>query len=154
MYEKGNISSLDFYGILSKETEYSGTYNEFSVIWNNIFVPMPETIEIISSPAQNYQLVVLSNTNDLHFDYLKKSYPGIFLLFEKLFLSYEMHLRKPEDEIFQQVIKYYDILPSEIFFADDMEENVKAGRNNGISAHLFTCSSKLAEQLKDQKVQI
>jgi putative hydrolase of the HAD superfamily len=153
-YEKGNMSSLDFYNAMIKRTEYSGTYNEFSVIWNDIFEPIPGTIEIIASLSQNYQIAVLSNTNELHFSYLKERYHDIFLLFNKFFLSYEMHLRKPEEEVFKQIIRYYGILPSEMFYADDIKENVEVARNNGINAHLFTNQSELIRQLKSQKVRI
>jgi putative hydrolase of the HAD superfamily len=153
-YEKGNISSLDFYNALVKKTGYYGDYDDFSAVWNNIFEPVPETIEIITSLVQNYQLALFSNTNELHFNYLKERYPDVFLLFNKFFLSYKMHLRKPEDEIFKQVMRYYDILPEEIFYVDDMEENVKAAKNNGINVHLFTSQSELIRDLRNQKVRI
>ncbi|OEG69204.1 hypothetical protein ATZ36_10850 [Candidatus Endomicrobiellum trichonymphae] len=88
------------------------------------------------------------------FNYLKERYPGFFLLFSKFFLSYKMHLRKSEDEIFKQMIRYYDILPEEICYADDMEENVKAAKNNGINVYLFTSQSELIRYLRNQKVWI
>ncbi|MDR3307104.1 MAG: HAD family phosphatase [Endomicrobium sp.] len=153
-YEKGNISSFDFYDILAKRTQYWGTYNEFAFQWNNIFEPIPETIEIISTLANNYELAILSNTNELHFDYLKERYPAVFALFNDFFLSYKMYFRKPEDEIYQHVIRHYNILPSEIFFTDDMEENIKAAERNGINAWLFTKTYYLIEKLKEEKVLI
>jgi len=153
-YEKGNISSFDFYDILAKRTQYLGTYNEFVFQWNNIFEPMPETIELIAMLASKYKLAILSNTNELHFDYLKDRYPEVFALFNDFFLSYKMHLRKPEDEIYQQVIRRYNVLPSEIFFIDDMEENIKAAKRNGINAWLFTKTYGLTKKLKEEKVLI
>jgi putative hydrolase of the HAD superfamily len=84
-YEKGNISSFDFYDILANRTQYKGTYNEFVLQWNNIFEPMPETIELITELASNYKLAMLSNTNELHFDYLKGRYPEVFVLFNDFF---------------------------------------------------------------------
>ena len=65
-----------------------------------------------------------------------------------------MHLRKPEDEIYQQVIHRYNVLPSEIFFIDDMEENIKAAKRNGINAWLFTKTYDLTKKLKEEKVLI
>jgi putative hydrolase of the HAD superfamily len=153
-YEKGNISSFDFYDILAKRTQYLGTYNEFVFQWNNIFEPVPETIELIAVLASKYKLAILSNTNELHFDYLKDRYPEVFALFNDFFLSYKMHLRKPEDEIYRQVIRRYNVLPSEIFFIDDMEENIKAAKKNGINAWLFTKTYELTKKLKEEKVLI
>ncbi|MDR3256151.1 MAG: HAD family phosphatase [Endomicrobium sp.] len=153
-YEKGNISSLDFYNIIAKKTEYRGTYSEFSTIWNGIFELIPGTIEIVTALAQNYQLAVFSNTNELHFNYLKDRYADVFGLFSKFFLSHEMHLRKPENEIFKQLIQNYGILPSQIFYTDDVEENIRVAKRNGISAHLFTSPLELIKQLRNQKVKI
>ncbi|MDR3306388.1 MAG: HAD family phosphatase [Endomicrobium sp.] len=153
-YEKGNISSFDFYDILAKRTEYSGTYNEFSFHWNNIFEPMPETIELIVMLAGKYKLAILSNTNELHFNYLKDRYPEVFALFNDFFLSYKMHLRKPEDKIYKKLISHYGILPSEIFFTDDMEENIKAAARNGINACLFVKPYEFVRKLKEEKVLI
>jgi putative hydrolase of the HAD superfamily len=151
-YEKGNISSFDFYDTLAKRTHYKGIYNEFVIQWNNIFEPMPETIELIAKLASKYRLAILSNTNELHFDYLKNRYPDIFALFNDFFLSYKMHLRKPEDEIYQQVIHDCNVLPSEIFFTDDIEKNIKAAERNGIKAYLFTKTYELIRKLKEERV--
>jgi putative hydrolase of the HAD superfamily len=151
-YEKGNISSFDFYDILAKKTHYNGTYNEFVIQWNNIFEPMPETIELIATLSSKYKIAILSNTNELHFGYLKDRYPGIFALFNNFFLSYKMHLRKPEDGIYQQVIHSCNVLPSEIFFTDDVEENIKAAERNRIKACLFTKTYELIKKLKEKQV--
>jgi putative hydrolase of the HAD superfamily len=156
-YEKGNISSFDFYAILAKRTHYNGTYNEFVLQWNNIFEPIPETIELIVELANNYKLAILSNTNELHFDYLKDRYPGVFVLFNDFFLSYKFRSRKPEDKIYQHLIRHYsiyNILPSEIFFTDDIEENIEAAKKIGINSYLFTKTYDLIKKLKEKKVLI
>jgi putative hydrolase of the HAD superfamily len=151
-YEKGNISSVGFYIRLKECTDYSGTCNEFCIIWNNIFTPIPETIEILSITAKKYPVALLSNTNELHFEYLKKCFPSVFMIFDKMFLSYKMHLRKPENEIYQNIINYYKIVPSEILFIDDLEENIEAARNNGMTAVKFTGAYELEKQLCKLKV--
>lgn len=154
-YEQGNISSLDFYQELKKKTHYTGSYNEFSVIWNNIFKPIEGTIEIIALLARkNYKLGMLSNTNELHITYLREQYPDLFALFYKLHLSYEMGMRKPNDDIYEEIINYYDIDPSEMFFTDDLEQNVSAALAKGIKAYQFISPSKLIEDLKKENIEI
>jgi putative hydrolase of the HAD superfamily len=137
-----------------KKSAIMGIMMVFPAVWNNIFEPVSEAIEVITSLAQNYQLALFSNTNKFHFNYLKGRYHDVFLLFNKFFLSYKMHLRKPEDEIFKQIIRYSDILPEEIFYVDDMEENVKAAKNNGIKVDLFTSQSELIRDLRNKNVRI
>jgi putative hydrolase of the HAD superfamily len=153
-YEKGNISSLDFYDQLAKETHYTGTYNEFAVLWNNIFELIPETVDIIASLSNRYHLGILSNTNELHFNFLQERYPQVFSLFDQMFLSYKVHLRKPEHGIFEHVIKHYNIYPSEIFFSDDLVKNVFAAQKTGIKAYVYTNTSELVKQLKQEQIEI
>ncbi|MDR2617066.1 MAG: HAD family phosphatase [Endomicrobium sp.] len=153
-YEKGDMSSLDFYDILAKKTHYTGTYNEFRVLWNNIFELIPETVDVISTLSGKYCLGILSNTNELHFNFLKERYPQVFSLFDQIFLSYEIHMRKPEHEIFKHVIKYYNVYPSRIFFSDDLENNVFAAQENGIKAYVYTNTVELIKQLKQEQIKI
>ena len=70
-YEKGQISSVDFYKkIINILSLKNLSFEKFSFIWNDIFSPIKETIELINSLSKNYELAILSNTNQLHFDYL------------------------------------------------------------------------------------
>jgi putative hydrolase of the HAD superfamily len=154
LYEKGNISSLDFYDKLAEETQYTGTYNEFAILWNNIFELIPETLNVIASLSNKYQLGILSNTNELHFKFLQERYPQVFSLFDKIFLSYEVHLRKPEQEIFKYLIKCYNVPPSQIFFSDDLVENVSAAQKHGIKAYVYTNTVELVKQLKQERIRM
>ncbi|MCL2485626.1 MAG: HAD family phosphatase [Endomicrobia bacterium] len=153
LYETGKISSLEFFNNLAEKTQYSGSFNEFSVIWNNIFKLNEETLEIIAAlRKENYHLAILSNTNELHFEFLKEMYPGVFALFDKIFLSHEMKERKPDDAIYQKVIEYYGGEPSSLFFIDDLEENIQAAKRNGITAYIFTTALELRNNLKTEGV--
>ena len=46
-----------------------------------------------------------------------------------------MHMKKPDDEIFQAVIAQAAIRPEETLFIDDLEMNCKAAERNGL--HTF-----------------
>jgi len=52
--------------------------------------------------------------------------------FEKVFLSYEMHLVKPSREIFERMLKEADILAGETLFIDDSKANCRAAESLGI----------------------
>ncbi|MDR1695678.1 MAG: HAD family phosphatase [Endomicrobium sp.] len=153
LYETGKISSSEFYDILVRKTGYTGSFNEFSIIWNNIFRLNCETLEVIADLRQSEcALAVLSNTNELHFEYLKAGYPEVFALFDKFFLSYEMKERKPDDGIFKKVIEYYGAEPQALFFTDDLEGNVQAAKRNGMTAYRFTAALNLRENLKSEGI--
>ena len=109
LYEQGLISTdefLEFYADnfpkLSKD--------ELKSIWNFILSDFPEhRLQFIKQLAKdnNHQLILLSNTNELHIDYIKKNvsfYEDFKNCFDQFYLSHEINLRKPNADIFNFVL--------------------------------------------------
>lgn len=154
-YEKGQISSVDFYNEMSKLLDFKSlSFEKFVDIWNEIFTPIQDVMDLINSLSSRYELAILSNTNQLHFDYLYKKYSDFFLNFKKLHLSYLMNLRKPEKEIYEQVIKIHNVDPKNIFFTDDNEENVFSAMLVGIRSFSFKNVVKLEQDLESFGIEI
>ena len=84
---------------------------------------------------------MLSNTNEIHIsslpDELEKQggLRNINDLFEKVYLSYEVGCRKPDQEIFELVLKDAELKPSETLFIDDSIQHVEGAKKVGIRAH-------------------
>jgi putative hydrolase of the HAD superfamily len=76
---------------------------------------------------------LLSNTNKLHFDYIKKLFND-FRIFDKIYLSYELNLAKPDKRIYEYVLNDLKIPASEIIFIDDTDENIKTALDLGFKA--------------------
>ncbi|MDR0822547.1 MAG: HAD-IA family hydrolase, partial [Endomicrobium sp.] len=131
---------------------YSGTLNEFTLLWNDIFTPIESTISLLPRLAKNYRLAMLSNICELHFTYLNERYPQVFLLFDKIFASYQMHNRKPDPALYQEVITTLDIEPSKIFFSEDMKPNFESALKCGINAHHFTNTRDLIKKLNSEGI--
>ncbi|MDR3243691.1 MAG: HAD family phosphatase [Elusimicrobiota bacterium] len=151
-YELGNLDTNSFFKQFSQAASYNGSFNEFSTAWNNIFTPIEGTLELLPKLAKNYRLVLLTNICDLHFSFLRERYPRAFILFEKLFASYQMRLRKPDIAIYKEVIKTLDIAPEKIFFTDDIEENIKAARQCSIEAYQFISPQDLIKHLNSREI--
>jgi putative hydrolase of the HAD superfamily len=148
-YEKGLISSQDFYKSMVNMLKLENlSFDKFSDIWNNIFTPIQDVMDLVISLAHRYELALLSNTNELHFDYLYKKYSDFFMNFKKMHLSYIMNARKPESEIYEQVLKYHNVEPHNMFFTDDNKENVYAAMAMGIKAFSFKNIIKLRQDLE------
>ena len=82
---------------------------------------------------------MLSNTNDGHWDEIERIFTGatgekLEECFDALYLSYRMHRRKPEKEIFLELLASENAKPEECIFFDDSEENCEAARSVGITA--------------------
>lgn len=154
-YEKGFISSTEFYdsivGLLGLKNI---SFEKFSYIFNNIFTPNEDIIDFIQLLSQKYELAILSNTNQLHFDYLYNKYKEVFLCFKNMHLSYLMNARKPEKEIYEQVVSLHNTSAENIFFTDDNDENVYSAMICGIKAFSFKNISKLKQDLMSFGIEI
>ncbi|WP_370214908.1 HAD-IA family hydrolase [Mesoflavibacter profundi] len=138
LYEQGLISTdefLDFYADsfpkLSKE--------ELKSIWNFILRDFPEhRLQFIKQLAKdnNHQLILLSNTNELHIDYIKKNvsfYEDFKNCFDQFYLSHEINLRKPNADIFNFVLTENKLKAEECLFIDDTLENTQTALQLGIN---------------------
>ena len=137
LYEQGLLSTeefLDFYTenfpMLSKK--------EITEAWNYILCDFPsQRFEFIQklSEEKKYKLILLSNTNELHIECVKK-YVGFFEdfknSFDAFYLSHEIMLRKPNADIFEFVLKQNKVIPEECLFIDDTKENTETASKLGL----------------------
>ena len=137
-YEKGEISSEQLYEKVKNILYLNLDYGKFCEIWNNIFSPNKDVMDFIIKLSKKYPVSLLSNTNDLHFNFIKQNNEKFFKKFKALHVSHLMHCRKPEKEIYQKVINFYNVKPEKLFFTDDLDINIKAARQEGMSAFTFT----------------
>lgn len=107
--------------------------------WNSLLLDIPpERIEMIQKLGENYRLFLLSNTSSIHIEavngILEKATGVARLddLFERLFLSYEMGVMKPDLAIYEQVLQEAGLEASETLFLDDNIDNIAAARALGI----------------------
>ena len=90
---------------------------------------------------------MLSNTNKLHFDYVKRKYP-VINKFGSYFLSYKLHSRKPDKKIYAGVLKGTGLKPREIIYFDDMPEFVRAASKMGFNAFVMKSSDGCRKVLR------
>ena len=79
----------------------------------------------------------MSNTNEIHIDWVKEDwgmerYDEFKSCFEKFYLSHEIHLRKPNTDIYEFVLSENQLKPDETFFIDDTKVNTDAASAIGI----------------------
>ena len=94
---------------------------------------------------------MLSNINILHYEYLRKNFP-VFGVFDKIFLSFQMGLIKPNKEIYNLVIRDLGVNPEEIFYTDDRPELVQSAKSLGIRGCVFTNFDHLMSALSENGI--
>lgn len=136
-YEKGLISTNEF---VSFYTNLTKNISETQVInlWNSLIKNFPNyRLEFIQQlkKENKFKLILLSNTNALHIDYIKEHvsfYEKFKACFDKFYLSHEVHLRKPNTNIFEFVLNENKLTANECLFIDDTKENTEAAKKLGI----------------------
>ena len=145
-FETGLIEPRDFVARMSAALDLDIGYDRFCGIWSSIFTEtlVPETM--LAGLATRYRLVLLSNTNAIHFESLRESHAMLLRHFHELVLSYEVKAMKPGPEIFHTAIARSGCRPEECFYTDDIAENVTAARNLGIDAVQFQSLAQLERE--------
>ena len=152
-FESGRIAPKDFVAQLSELLGLRVTYDEFRRMWSSIFLPDPLIPEsFLESLKKRYRLVLLSNTNALHFGMLRETYP-LLGHFDHFVLSHEVGALKPEPAVYEQAISRAQCLPGECFFTDDIDAFVEGARRSGIDAEPFRGFDKLQADLRSRGVE-
>ncbi len=148
-FEEGRISPQDFFSKIKRSLRLSIGYKAFKPIWNEIFFLTEDnvsTAHIAARLRQEYIVAVISNTNIMHFEHIKKHYE-IFDIFPHIFTSFEMGLTKPHPRIYAQAMKTLGVTPPETFYVDDRPDLVAKARSLGIRAFVYQGTAQLKKDL-------
>lgn len=155
-FEKGQISAGDFRSTLRQYLKDETTDEQIDKAWNSILVAYPVSkFELLRRLRNKYKVYALSNINEIHLDgidrYVKPAF-GVSEMrrfFDHAYYSHEMGLRKPEKEIYQEVIKHAGLDPARTLFIDDKAENTDAAAAHGLQVYHLTDRDSLTTLLSD-----
>jgi len=151
-YERGEISNKQFHRRFCEALEMSLDYDRFEHLWGDMF--QLETLlpdELFKELARNYRLLLLSNTNDIHFRFIRERYP-VLRHFDDFVLSYEVGVMKPDAGIYAEAVRRAGAAAAECFFVDDKQVNVDAARKAGIDAVRFQGRETFERQLRERGI--
>ncbi len=138
-YEKGEISTAIF---IQEVTNASTIKNEQAIkdAWNAMLLDIPERrFETLKKAKGKYRTFCLSNTNELHIEFIyaqlqeSKKIPNLNDYFERVYLSHEMGMRKPDKEIFMKVLSENSLQAENTLFIDDTAEHILGAKRVGIN---------------------
>ena len=98
-----------------------------------------QRVELLRELGKRCPVYLLSNTNLPHRIRFRESFRERFggsfdELFVRCFYSDELHLRKPDPEIYRSVARQIGTPPGKLLFIDDNAANVSAARGEGWQA--------------------
>jgi len=145
-FETGRLSPQEFARRFCAAIGLRLPFAEFAEIWCDIFAEQREVTGLLDEIGRRADLMLLSNTDVLHFDYVRK-HTGFIAKFGSLVLSYEVGHVKPARQIFERAIGLCAQGTRMIYF-DDVPEFVSAARACGLPAEQFVDAAKLRRDLE------
>ena len=136
-YEVGNLNTETFIELVLELVPQTDKQT-FINAWNSILLNFPkERLLFLKDISKNYRCFLLSNTNELHINWIKQDW-GLPLFnefksyFEGFYLSHEIGLRKPNTTPFTYILDKHNLNPLETLFIDDTEEHILTAKSLAI----------------------
>jgi putative hydrolase of the HAD superfamily len=108
-----------------------------------------EKILLLEKLREKYRVFLLSNTNPIAINVVKEYFrehgKNMNDCFEKMFLSYEMNLAKPDPKIFEEMLTDGEMVASQTLFIDDAPANIEIAKGLGIQTYLFGKDDSLVD---------
>jgi len=137
--EMGKINEDTFVEAMLRAAEKPITRSQVIDAWNAMLLDFPlRRLQLLQQLRLHYNIFLLSNTNSIHEAAFNSALqrnngiPNLSVVFDKVYFSHRVGLRKPMPEIFQLVLNDNGLQPEQTLFIDDSPQHVVAAGNLGI----------------------
>jgi glucose-1-phosphatase len=155
-FEKGILTPESFRRRASEFLGIKVSDQEFDDAWNALLYDIPQKrIKAIEDAKKHYQIFLLSNSNEIHYDLyvrdlqLRFGYHEFDELFDKSYFSFDMHLAKPDSLVYEFILNQHDLDPSKTLFIDDNKENIIPAQKLGMCTYHLEKPEKLRNLFGD-----
>lgn len=141
-YEIGALTTQQFFQNIAVSCKYLQSSRAVEIGWDALLGELNDNTLFLRNLSRNYATCLVSNTNEAHIKAIQKT-AGSFLWhafthkFDRLFLSYQMGMRKPNANYFEHVLEKMEAVPEEVLFIDDTPANLVAAEALGIHTWQF-----------------
>lgn len=154
LFGAGKISKSAFKESVCSLLGLSMSFAEFSAYWCSMFSPIPMMEQLALDLHNNYSVYIFSNTDAIHFPFLKRHYPFLDSFEKSLMLSYEIKAMKPEKESYQKALGLFDLVPEQSLFIDDRPENIKGALDFGMKGIVHKSFDETLPLLKEYGIDL
>jgi putative hydrolase of the HAD superfamily len=159
-FDKGEITAAQFRDQIRLAVNNDKlTDEQIDTAWNSMLLGIqPGIHELLLQLKAKYRTFLLSNNNAIHYNHimgqLKREYnfEGNDHLFEKVYYSHFMGMRKPNANIFEFVLNDAKLNPAETLFIDDSPQHLATAQKLGIQTFLLTAPDTLPAYIERAKL--
>jgi putative hydrolase of the HAD superfamily len=143
----GGVLGTEFHHRLTQQAGLALAYGAFCEAWSDMFWEDEAVLRLIAeAPVEARYL--LSNTNEIHWEFIRQRYPHVLAGFDRLLVSHELQVEKPDPAIYHAVIRETGLPAEAHLFIDDIDENVEGARSVGMDAVLHTDALNLWREFR------
>ncbi|WP_026706341.1 HAD family hydrolase [Flavobacterium soli] len=156
-FEVGKISEEKFLSGLQKHIP-NASMETIKKNWNAILMDFPlYRLEFLQMLSQKHRLFLLSNTDSIHIQHFEETvgesfYSNFYQCFEKVYFSFELGMRKPNEDIYNYVLQKHNLSPKRTLFVDDKKENTDSALKLGIQVWNLQVGQEDVVDLFDKKL--
>lgn len=147
-FESGRISWQEFYQKLKNIYKFEHNIAEFEKVWCSVFTKLTELVDYAKELKKNFNVYILSNTDEIHFNSIWRQFPKLHFFKDNLMLSYQLNSVKPQKDIYQRALKIFDLKPEECLFIDDKYENILGAQAIGMTGILHKNAKETKKNIK------
>lgn len=143
--EDGTISPDEFLHEVSKLAGKQISFEQIAYAWWGFHSYLPEGLlpKLISWRQKGYRLYILTNNNpfmmsEIRSDKFTLDGKPFCSYFDKIFVSCDIGLCKPDKAIYQYVLENQKLRPEETIFADDRDINLTGAKEVGMHTYLVS----------------
>lgn len=140
--EKGLATEQEFYDEVRKYSRFPVTDQQICDAWASFLLDVPEEKkQLLLTLRKKFCVLMLSNTNVIHVNYaMNRNFDteghSRHDYFDKCYFSNEIHMAKPDPEIFEYILRDSGYKAGECLFLDDGEKNIEVASAMGFQTYL------------------
>ncbi|MDC3071027.1 HAD family phosphatase [Bacteroidota bacterium] len=138
--ECGQISDENFLNEIRKKSN-TNNLELIKKAWNSILLNIPkERVHLLKKLSSKYKIFLISNTNSIHLkeiisSYGEKKWKNFISIFNDVYFSNQIGMRKPNENIFFYVINKNKLDVSKTLFIDDSLQHIKTAKKIGFKTY-------------------
>ncbi len=138
-WETGRLTAEEWLAEMKKACGHTVSEQQITDAWNAMLLDFPiARLRLLQQLRNQYDLFLLSNTNAIHeatFNEILRQQtglPSLGVLFDKIYYSHRIGLRKPDEAPFRKILEENGLQPAHTLFIDDSPQHIQTARRLGL----------------------
>ncbi len=151
-FERGILTPELFRDKIREKSGHNLSDQDIDEAWNALLFDIPkERIAVLEQVKKHYSIYLISNSNEIHYDLylrdlqLRFGYREFDQLFDKAYFSFDLHLSKPNPEIFEFVLNQHNLKAEETLFIDDSIQHIESAKTLGLQTFHLSSPTRVRD---------